>query len=62
MAASAPLSTVILDGAGSSNVAPYSSPFSSSGAHIPKGWSELELDVDLQAGYVVLFPLFDSAF
>ena len=56
MAASAPLSTAILDGDGPSAVPDYT-PYPASGAGLPMG-----LDPGLQAGYVVLFPLFDSAF
>ena len=62
MAASAPLSTAILDGDGPSAVpylhsVPDYSPYTTSSAGLPMG-----LDPGLQAGYVVLFPLFDSAF
>ena len=51
MAASAPLSTAILDGDGPSAVPGYS-PYPTSDAGLLMG-----LDPDLQAGYVVLFPL-----
>ena len=58
IAASAPLSTAVLDGDGPSAVLDYS-PYPTSSAGLPLG-----LDPDLQAGYVVLFPLliliFDS--
>ena len=60
MAASAPLSTAslstaILDGDGPAVVPDYS-PYPISSAGLPMG-----VDPDLQAGYVVLLSLFDSA-
>ena len=54
MAASAPLSTVILDGDGPSAVPDYS-PYPTSDAGLPMG-----LDPGLQAGFVVLSPLFPA--
>ena len=51
MAASTSVSTAILDGDGPSAVPGYS-PYPTSDAGLPMG-----LDPDLQAGYVVLFPL-----
>ena len=50
IAASSPLSTAV-DGDGPRAVPDYS-PYSTSSAGLPLG-----LDPDLQAGYVVLFPL-----
>ena len=55
IAASAPLSTAVLDGDGPGAVPDYS-PSPTSDAGLPMG-----LDTGLQAGFVVLSPLLDSA-
>ena len=57
MAASTSVSSALLDGDGPIVVPGYSPSPTSGGAGLPMG-----LDPGLQAGYVVLFPLFDSAF